>query len=155
MHVVPIVHQLCTDTSCLHGGSCGNRGCICAENWWGDRCEKGKCNIAVDIQKCPIWVYSMLVCSMFVYFMLVCSMMVCSILVCSKLMCSMLVYFMLVYSNLIYTIFGLFHVSLSHVGPFHEGMLQIPFWAHIYNVVFIASTYGYIIRNLHFLEHII
>ena len=69
MHVVPIVHQLCTDTSCLHGGSCGNRGCICAENWWGDRCEKGKCNIAVDIQKCPIWVYSMLVCSMFVYFM--------------------------------------------------------------------------------------
>jgi len=33
MNVLPIVHQLCTDTSCLHGGSCGNRSCVCAENW--------------------------------------------------------------------------------------------------------------------------
>ena len=34
---------------------------------------------------------------------------------------------------------GLSRVGLFQVGLFHAGMLQIPFWAHIYDVLFIAS----------------
>ena len=96
MNVVPIGKQLCTDTTCLHGGSCGIIGCDCAENWWGDRCEKGKFNFRVDIQKCPISVCLMLVCSMQIYFTLFCFMLVCSKLMCSMLVCLVLVCLMLV-----------------------------------------------------------
>ena len=35
---------------------------------------------------------------------------------------------------------GLSRIGLFHVGLFHPSMLRIPFWAHIYSQLFIASN---------------
>ena len=50
INFVPIVPAiLCDNTTCLNGGSCGIKGCVCPKNWWGDTCEQGELTVTVNI----------------------------------------------------------------------------------------------------------